>query len=79
MLHARALLDGDRRGVTDYIEADLREPGSILTAAARTLDFTKPVAVMLIAVMHLIVDEDDPYARETQRHRTRAEVVLPPR
>jgi S-adenosyl methyltransferase len=29
--------------------------------AARTLDFTRPVAVMLIAVMHLIVDHDDPY------------------
>jgi hypothetical protein len=59
--HARALLTSAPEGVTDYIEADLREPGKILAEAARTLDFSRPVAIMLIAVLHLILDQDDPY------------------
>lgn len=102
-------------GAIDYIDADLRDPQTILRHAARTLDFSRPVAVMLIAIMHLIVDQDDPYglvgqllaavpggsylalsqvasdiqaeqmaeaakrynrlARESQRHRSRAEVA----
>src|SRR5580700_3024629 len=61
LTHARALLTGTPEGATDYIEADLREPGKILAEAARTLDFRRPVAIMLIAVLHLIVDQDDPY------------------
>ena len=59
--HARALLTSAPEGVTDYLEADLREPGKILAEAAQTLDFSRPVAIMLIAVLHLIVDADDPY------------------
>jgi hypothetical protein len=59
--HARALLTSARPGTIDYIDADLRDPQAILPRAARTLDFSRPVAVMLIAIMHLIVDEDDPY------------------
>src|SRR5580693_1427718 len=61
LTHARALLTSSPEGVTNYIEADLRDPSKILVAAARTLDFSQPVAVMLIAIMHLIVDADDPY------------------
>jgi hypothetical protein len=61
LTHARALLTSAPGGVTDYIDADLRDPPKILREAARTLDFSQPVAVMLIAVMHLIVDADDPY------------------
>ena len=59
--HARALLTSAAPGTIDYIDADLRDPQAILPRAARTLDFSRPVAVMLIAIMHLIVDEDDPY------------------
>ena len=59
--HARALLTSAPEGVTNYIDADLRDPSKILQEAARTLDFSQPVAVMLIAIMHLIVDADDPY------------------
>jgi S-adenosyl methyltransferase len=113
--HARVLLTSAVPGTVDYVDADLRDPGNILREAERTLDFTRPVAVMLIAVMHLIVDADDPYgivgrlkaamapgsylalsqvaadieteqvaearrrynslARETQQHRTQAEVT----
>ncbi len=60
LAHARALLVGSAEGVTDYIDADLRDPRAILEQAARTLDFSRPVAVMLIAIMHLIGDEAGP-------------------
>jgi hypothetical protein len=59
--HARAMLTSSAEGVTDYLEADLREPGKILAEAGRTLDFSRPVAIMLIAILHLILDRDDPY------------------
>jgi hypothetical protein len=59
--HARVLLTSAVPGTVDYIDGDLRDPDNILRAAERTLDFTRPVAVMLIAVMHLIVDADNPY------------------
>ena len=59
--HAEALLKSTPEGRCDYIEADLRDPEAILGAAARTLDFTKPVAVMLFQVLHFIADSDDPY------------------
>jgi hypothetical protein len=58
--HARALMASGPLGACDYIDADLRDTQTILTGAARTLDFSRPVAVMLIAVLHLIGDEDDP-------------------
>src|SRR3984885_10902175 len=60
LAHARALLGSGPHGATDYIDADLRDTGKILQIAARTIDFTEPVAVMLIAVLHLIGDEDNP-------------------
>src|SRR5580693_1563012 len=66
LLHARTLLTSDVSGAIDYIDADLRDPGTIVREAARTLDFSQPVAVMLIAVMHLIVDADDPYGLVAQ-------------
>jgi hypothetical protein len=61
LAHARALLTSGPAGVTDYIDADLRDTGTILDAAARTLDFSQPIAIMLMAIVHLIPDEDDPY------------------
>ena len=60
--HARALLTSQPEGATDYIDADLRDTQKILAQAARTLDFSRPVAVMLIAIMHAVEDDDDPYA-----------------
>ena len=56
MAHARALLTSTMEGSTDYIEADLREPGAILAAARDQdrLDLSQPVALMLIAVLHFI-------------------------
>ena len=58
--HARALMASGPLGACDYIDADVRGTEAILDAAAGTLDFSQPVAVMLIAILHLIGDEDDP-------------------
>jgi len=60
LAHARALLTSDPAGATDYIDADLRDTQTILAQAARTLDLTRPVAVMLVGVLHCIPDDDDP-------------------
>jgi hypothetical protein len=61
MSHARALLTSSPEGATDYIEADLRNPQVILDAARerQALDFSRPVALMLIAVLHFIPPGDD--------------------
>ncbi|MGI9001129.1 MAG: SAM-dependent methyltransferase [Pseudonocardia sp.] len=56
--HARALLTSSPQGVTDYLDADLHEPETILRYAARTLDFTQPVALMLLGVINHIMDTD---------------------
>jgi hypothetical protein len=60
--HARALLASHPAGATDYLDADLRDPQMILDGAARLLDFSRPVAVMLMAILQHIDDEHDPYA-----------------
>ncbi len=61
LTHARALLASGPHGATAYVDADLRDPGTILAQAARTLDFTQPVAIMLLLILHLIPDEAGPY------------------
>jgi len=55
--HAKALLKSTPEGACAYLDADLRDPDTILAGAANTLDFARPVAVMLIAVMHFIGDD----------------------
>ena len=64
MSHARALLTSSPEGVTDYIEADLRDPQAILDAALerQVLDLSQPVALMLIAVLHFIPPEGQAHA-----------------
>jgi hypothetical protein len=59
--HARALLTSAPEGVTDYLDADLRAPEKILGAAAEILDFSRPIGLMLLAVMHLVVDDEEAY------------------
>jgi O-methyltransferase involved in polyketide biosynthesis len=56
--HARALLSSSPEGVTDYLDADLRDTDRILKLAAATLDFSQPVAIMLLAILHYIPDLD---------------------
>lgn len=57
-VHANALLTGT--GTTKIVLADLRDPKKIIAEAAAFLDFTKPVALLLVAILHFIPDEDDP-------------------
>jgi len=59
--HARALLTSGPGGETQYVHGDAREPGPIIESAAETLDFSRPVALMLIGVLHLIQDSEDPW------------------
>jgi hypothetical protein len=59
--HAQALMRGAPEGATTYIEADLRHPAPMLRQAAATLDFSQPVAVMLLGVLHLVGDAEDPW------------------
>ncbi|MFC9999938.1 SAM-dependent methyltransferase [Nocardia sp. NPDC127526] len=63
LLHARELLDSAPQGATTYLDADLRDPRRILTHPdlLATLDLTEPVALMLVAVMHFITDDQQPY------------------
>jgi hypothetical protein len=63
LAHARALLTSSPEGATAYIEGDLREPDRILgdDALRDTLDLTRPVGLMLVAVLHFVKDVDDPY------------------
>ncbi|WP_017622114.1 SAM-dependent methyltransferase [Nocardiopsis chromatogenes] len=56
LTHARALMVGTPEGATDYIHADLREPEAILKAAAATLDFDRPVALMLMGILGHVAD-----------------------
>jgi SAM-dependent methyltransferase len=58
--HARALLTSTPQGACDYIDADVRDWAAILDGAARTLDFTRPVALILLGILGHIPDEDGP-------------------
>jgi hypothetical protein len=62
LAHARALLTSSPEGKTAYINADLRDPEKILSdpVTAATLDFTQPVGLMLVAVLHFVPDGDGP-------------------
>jgi hypothetical protein len=62
LAHARALLTSSPEGRTAYIQADLRDPESILASPVlrEILDLSQPVALMLVAVLHFITDEDEP-------------------
>jgi hypothetical protein len=61
LAHARALLASHPSGATEYIDADLRDPRKILAGAAELLDFSQPVAVMLMAILQHIGDDEEPY------------------
>ena len=62
LAHARALLTSMPEDATAYLDADVREPDKILAGAAGLLDFGQPVAVLLIGILQLIPDVDDPHA-----------------
>jgi O-methyltransferase involved in polyketide biosynthesis len=56
--HARAILADDP--LTSVVRADLRDPDTVLAAARGRLDLDRPVAVLMLAVLHFVADEDDP-------------------
>jgi hypothetical protein len=59
--HARALLTSTPEGRCHYIDADVRDADKILDRAAATLDFSKPVALMLLGILLYVPDADDPW------------------
>ena len=66
--HARALLRSSPQGRTEYVEADLRAPQDILQSPQlrATLDMGRPVGLLLLAVLHFVPDDDDPYGLVAQ-------------
>lgn len=61
LAHARALLASTPEGATAYVEADAQDTDTILRTAANTLDFSRPVAVMVLCVMQYIPDSEAPH------------------
>ncbi|MER7520203.1 SAM-dependent methyltransferase [Streptomyces sp. NPDC126499] len=59
LTHARALLTGTAEGTTEYVDADAHDPRRILAAAARTLDFSRPVAVLMLGILNFVLDTDE--------------------
>jgi hypothetical protein len=59
--HASELLTSTPEGATAYVQADLRDPETILEQATKTLDLAQPVAVMIISMLHFLADDEDPY------------------
>ena len=56
LAHARALLTSSAQGICDYVDADVRDPDTVLAGAARTLDFTRPVALTMLGILGNVVD-----------------------
>ena len=61
MLHAKALLRSSQQGTTRYIQADLRDPELITEQAWEVLDYKQPIAVLLLGILHLVQDSEDPW------------------
>jgi hypothetical protein len=61
LAHAHTLLNSTTEGATAFVNGDLRDPQNILLRAEATLDLGQPLAVVLVAVLHFIEDEDNPY------------------
>jgi len=61
LAHGRALLRA-RPGAEPctYLHGDLRDPAALLEHASAMVDYSRPVAVLLLAVLHFLADTDDP-------------------
>lgn len=62
LVHARALLTSTPEGVTHYVDADLRDTDTVLREAGLTLDFTQPIALMVMGTIEHVMDNDEAYA-----------------
>src|SRR5579872_1840905 len=58
LVHAKALLASGPQGATQYVDGDIRDAGPILEAASATLDFSQPIGLMLLGILHLIQDSE---------------------
>ena len=74
--HARSLLRSGPEGRAGYLYADVRQPEAIIAGASEVLDFSRPVALLLIAVLHFVADEWDPQddSRHSSEGATRGEL-----
>src|SRR5580693_13041 len=77
LAHARALLTSSAEGVTAYLDADLRDPDPILRVAGQTLDFSQPVGVILVGVLHLPASDVDAEAVTAGAQRYNSRVTTP--
>ncbi|MEU4156377.1 SAM-dependent methyltransferase [Actinoplanes sp. NPDC026670] len=66
LIHARKLLTSTPQGATTYLEADVRDPQTILRTAAGTLDFTQPIAVVLSGILNFVIDDAEAHAVVTR-------------
>jgi hypothetical protein len=57
LVHARALLTSSPEGATDYVDADVHDPGAVLAGARRVLDLRQPVAVMMLGILNFVHDD----------------------
>jgi hypothetical protein len=71
--HATALLKSAPGGACEYLHADIRDPGKILEEAAKTLDFSQPLAIMILMTLQYVPDADNPH----QIVRTLVDAVPP--
>jgi hypothetical protein len=62
LAHAHTLLEGTEEGNVVFVREDLRNPDAILALAGLTLDFDQPIALMLVAILHMLPDADQPTA-----------------
>ncbi|MFJ4782143.1 SAM-dependent methyltransferase [Streptomyces sp. NPDC088794] len=62
LVHAQALLTSTPEGACAYLDADVRDPETILQEAAKTLDFSKPIALTMLGILGQIPDSDEPAA-----------------
>jgi len=62
LVHARALLTSSPEGVTDYVDADARDSDRVLGEARRTLDFSRPVGLIMSGILGHVPDDDEALA-----------------
>ncbi len=62
LAHAHMLLNSTHEGTTAFVLGDLHDPEDLIHQAANTLDFSQPIAVLLIALLHLVADDEEPDA-----------------
>ncbi|MET9734078.1 SAM-dependent methyltransferase [Streptomyces sp. NPDC006458] len=59
LIHARTLLTSTAEGVTDYLDADVHDPGAIMARAREVLDLDRPIAVMMLGILNFVLDTDE--------------------